>query len=112
MDVGAVLIQLKPNSMPAVESWKATLQSRQQEVIETLLAEGVHVESWFYLPLEGQDYLLAYMRADDIARAQQIGRESQFPIDQVHRAFKQNWFKVFPAQLLLDFVAKPECESI
>ena len=60
------------------------------------------IESWFHLTLEGQDYLLAYMRAEDIARAQQIGRESQFPIDQIHKQFKQCWFKVIPARLLID----------
>lgn len=42
------------------------------------------------------------MRAEDIARAQQIGRESQYPIDQVHKQFKKNWLKVYPASLLLD----------
>ncbi len=70
--------------------------------METLRAEGVYVESLFHLELDGQDYLLAYMRADDIAQAQQIGRNSHFRIDQVHRQFKHNWAKVFPAGLLLD----------
>lgn len=102
MDVGAVLIQLKPDSLSNIEAWKDELNARKAEALETLQAEGVHVESWFHLQLEGQDYLIAYMRADDIARAQQIGRTSPFPIDQVHKQFKQNWLKVMPAKLLLD----------
>ena len=48
------------------------------------------------------DYLIAYMRAEDIERAQAISRQSQFPIDQLHKQFKNNWLKVIPARLLVD----------
>ena len=102
MDVGAVLIKLKANSMQNVEAWQAELNGRKFEAIETLKAEGVFVESWFHVELEGQDYLIAYMRAEDIAKAQQIGRESQFPIDAMHKQFKQNWEKGYKATLLVD----------
>ena len=102
MDVGAVLIQLKPKTKENVEVWKQELNERKDEAIETLKAEGVFVESWFHVDLAGQDYLIAYMRAEDIARAQQIGRESNFPIDAMHKQFKTNWAKVYPAALLVD----------
>lgn len=102
MDVGAVLIKLKANSMANVEAWQQELNARKDEAIETLKAEGVYVESWFHVQLEGQDYLIAYMRAVDIARAQQIGRESSFPIDQMHKQFKKNWEKGYRATLLVD----------
>lgn len=78
------------------------LTSRQDEAIETLKAEGVFIESWFHVVLHGRDYLIAYMRAQDIQKAQEIGRKSQFDIDQVHRAFKQHWIQVHPASLLID----------
>lgn len=104
MDVGAVLIKLKPNVLDHVDSWKNELNERKQEAIETLRAENVSIESWFHVSLQGQDYLIAYMRAEDIARAQEIGRNSQFPIDQVHKAFKQNWEKVIPATLVIDLI--------
>ena len=48
MDVGAVLIQLKPNFLTHVEAWQAELNNRKNEALETLQAEGVFVESWFY----------------------------------------------------------------
>ncbi|MBU3847084.1 MAG: hypothetical protein H9855_08945 [Candidatus Acinetobacter avistercoris] len=102
MDIGAVLIKLKPNALYQVDTWQNELNARKQEALETLVHENVYVESWFHVSLEGQDYLIAYMRADDIARAQEIGRKSQFPIDQIHKAFKQNWEKVIPATLLVD----------
>ncbi len=45
MDVGAVLIKLKTNSMQNVKAWQAELNTRKTEAIETLKAEGVCVES-------------------------------------------------------------------
>jgi hypothetical protein len=102
MDVGAVLIQLKPKTKENVEAWKQELNLRKDEAIETLKAEGVFVESWFHVEIADIDYLIAYMRAEDIARAQQIGRESNFPIDAMHKQFKTNWEKVYPAALLVD----------
>ena len=102
MDVGAVLIQLKPNALTHVDAWQAELNARKDEAIETLKAEGVLVESWFYLELEGKDYLLAYMRAENIQKAQAVAKKSRLPIDQVHKQFKSNWAKVIPAKLLLD----------
>lgn len=102
MEVGAVLIKLKANSMADVEVWQREIQQRKAEALQTLQAEGVAVESWFQLELNGDDYLLAYMRAKDIAHAQQIARNSTFEIDQVHRQFKQHWEQVIPAQLLVD----------
>lgn len=104
MDVGAVLIKLKSNALDHVDSWKNELNERKTEAVETLRAENVSIESWFHVSLQGQDYLIAYMRAEDIPRAQAIGRKSQFPIDQVHKAFKQNWEKVIPATLLIDLI--------
>ena len=102
MDVGAALIKLKPNSLSNVETWKKELQDRKEEAIETLKAEGVYVESWFYIELDGQDYLLAYMRANDIAHAQKVAKTSPFDIDKIHKKFKENWEKGYPAKLLID----------
>ena len=102
MDIGAVIIQLKPNTIKNVESWKNEINRRKIEALETLVAEDVHIESWFCFELNNQYYLMAYMRATDIAKAQAIGRQSIFSIDVVHKAFKQNWEKVIPMQLLLD----------
>ncbi|MCH7395453.1 DUF6176 family protein [Acinetobacter dispersus] len=102
MDVGAVLIKLKAHRQAEVEAWQQEIQQRKAEAIQTLQAEGVIVESWFQLELNGDHYLLAYMRVKDIAHAQQVARNSCFNIDQVHRQFKQHWEQVIPAQLLVD----------
>lgn len=102
MDVGAVLIKLKQDSLINVEAWKREIEQRKDEAIQTLQAEGVTIESWFHLEVDGNDYLIAYMRANDIAHAQQVARNSSFEIDKVHKQFKQNWERVIPANLLVD----------
>lgn len=109
MDVGAVLIKLKANRHAEVEAWQREIQQRKVEAIQTLQAEGVTVESWFQLELNGDHYLLAYMRAKDIAHAQQVARNSCLDIDQVHRQFKQHWEQVIPAHLLVDLENNEEC---
>ena len=60
MDVGAVLIKLKTNTLANVEAWQQEIEQRKAEAIQTLQAEGVKVESWFQLELDGNHYLLAY----------------------------------------------------
>ena len=101
-DVGAVLIKLKVNSGANVESWQDEINKRKSEAIETLKAEQVYIESWFQLELNNEFFLIAYMRAKDISYAQKVGRESNFDIDKVHKLFKSNWEKVYPANLLVD----------
>lgn len=102
MDVGSVIIKLKENTQADLHSWQQQLEQRKAEAIETLKAEGVAIESWFQVEINGEPYLIAYMRARNIAEAQKIGRTSQFDIDQVHKKFKTIWEKVYPATLLLD----------
>ena len=55
MDVGAALIKLKPNTWSKVKTWQQQFEQRKVEAIETLQAEGVTVESWFHVQIEGQD---------------------------------------------------------
>ncbi|MBD1842538.1 hypothetical protein H6F89_03735 [Cyanobacteria bacterium FACHB-63] len=58
MDVAANIIELKANSLERVEEWAKTLNERAEEAILTLQNEGVIIESWFHLSLDGKDYLL------------------------------------------------------
>lgn len=102
MDVGAVLIRLKADRQDQVQDWQSIIEQRKSEAIETLKAEGVLIESWFHLELEHHHYLIAYMRARDIQHAQQVAKTSTFEIDGIHKKFKENWDRVYPAKLLVD----------
>ena len=102
MDVGAVLIKLKQDTLANVDAWKIEIEQRKDEAIQTLQAEGVTIESWFHLELDGNNYLIAYIRSHDIGHAQQVARNSSFEIDKFHKQFKQNWERIIPATLLVD----------
>ena len=84
MQTAAGLIKLKPESGRHIEEWKTTLKTRRDEALCTLRGEGVTIESWFELEIDGQHYLLWYMRADDIERAWQVAQQSPHQIDAYH----------------------------
>ncbi len=105
MDVKAYLIELKEDSRDRVSEWTSGINRRRDEALSTLRTEGVKVESWFLLSLNGEDYLLSYMRSEDIERAQQVAKESLFGIDAYHQNFKRDtWVRgsVTELQLLVD----------
>jgi Family of unknown function (DUF6176) len=105
MDVVANIIELKPNSLDRVEEWATILNERADEAIETLQDEGVKIESWFHLSLDGKDYLLCYMRAESIKKAHEVVQSSPHAIDIYHQQFKKDtWVTGKSARLLVDLV--------
>jgi len=67
--------------------------------------EGVQLESWFHLSLEGKDYLLSYMRVDSIVKAHEAVKHSEHDIDTYHQQFKKDaWGVGTRAKLLVDLV--------
>ena len=105
MDVIASIIELRPNSLDRVEEWAKTLNDRADEALATLQDEGVRIESWFHLSLDGKDYLLCYMRAESIQKAQQVVKSSPHAIDAYHQQFKKDtWVVGKAARLLVDLV--------
>jgi Family of unknown function (DUF6176) len=105
MDVVASIIELKPNSLDRVEEWAITLNERADEAIATLQDEGVRIESWFHLSLDGKDYLLCYMRTESIEKAHEVVRSSPHAIDAYHQQFKRDtWVVGKSARLLVDLV--------
>ena len=47
METVAGLIKLKPEVKAAVDEWRAALQKRAEQAIDTLKDESVQVASWF-----------------------------------------------------------------
>lgn len=84
MEIASGLIKLKPGIDEKVEEWRSTISSRIEEAIATLEDEGVEIESWFRVVIEGQNYLLWYMRAESIERAFEVSQTLKHPIDQFH----------------------------
>jgi len=103
------LIKLKPGSRETVREWAATMNARKAEAEATLREEQVEVESWFSITLDGDDYLICYMRAESMEAAQNIAARSSHPIDAIHQQFKADtWVRGAGAvgTLLLDLSAK------
>jgi hypothetical protein len=84
MEIASGLIKLKPGSGEKVEEWHKTITSRIEEAAATLQDEGVEIESWFKIEIDGQDFLLWYMRAESIKRAFEISQTLKHPIDKFH----------------------------
>ena len=88
MEISARLIELKPDSADRVREWAGHIDAHREQALASLKCEGVTVESWFSLSLEGKDYLLCYMRADSLLKSQQIAADSVNPVDAYHQQFK------------------------
>jgi hypothetical protein len=105
VEIMARLIELKPNSAGKVQAWAEHINAHRTNALASLKSEGVSVESWFSLSLEGKEYLLCYMRADSMERSQQVAANSENPVDAYHQQFKvDTWVRGAGAvgQLLVD----------
>lgn len=105
MEFKAYLIKLKANSGDQVFMWASEINRRKDEALATLHVEGVKIESWFLLKLNGEDYLICYIRSQDMELAQQVAKESIHNIDKYHKQFKRDtWVRgsVTELELLVD----------
>lgn len=90
---------LKKDQVDAVRNWFHTLQHRKYEVLETFREEGVWVESVFLEKAGEDDYLIYYLRADDVQQAMAIFQKSSHPIDLFH---KDCWKKYIEMATVLE----------
>ena len=107
MDVKCAMIKLKPNCKEKVKQWAKTMNDRKPEAIETIVNEGITVESVFIKTINNEDYLIYYIRAKDFKKSQEVTAKSLMEIDAIHKQFKQEcWESVNEAKLLLDLTDK------
>jgi hypothetical protein len=67
------------------------------------------MESWFQVKVEGQDYLLCFMRSESMEHARHAGKTSQHAIDAYHKQFQAETWAAgtnISATLLVDLVAE------
>jgi hypothetical protein len=91
--------KLKKGSISGVREWFETLKSRYNETVQTLENEGIIVESVFLDRIGEDDFLIYYMRADDIDKAIEIYNKSTAAIDIYH---KENWRKFSEERVALE----------
>ncbi|GAA0357241.1 hypothetical protein GCM10009092_21830 [Bowmanella denitrificans] len=84
MEYASGLIKLKAGTEDKVEEWRSTIASRLDEAAATLQDEEVQIESWFKVEIDGEKYLLWYLRAKSIRRVFEISMQLKHPIDKFH----------------------------
>ena len=84
MEYASGLIKLKPGTEDKVDEWRSTIASRLNEAAATLRDEEVQIESWFKVELNGEKYLLWYLRAKSIRRVFEVSMQLKHPIDKFH----------------------------
>lgn len=102
MEIIAGLMELKPDSQNDIENWSNFINNHKEKALETLRNESVEVESFFYIQIDGKDYLLTYQRVQDVNKSREVFEKSDNEVDVVHRKFKECWGKGNRAKLLVD----------
>lgn len=99
-----VKIALDRRSIPAVREWATTLNERRDEVLATLRDEGVFVETVFLEDSEAGAFLIYFIKAMDLACANEVAAKSTHAIDAFHKQFqREHWGARTRTELLIDF---------
>jgi len=103
MEIKCVVIELKPDSLMRVKEWANFIKENEAQALETLKAETVTVENFFFVTLEEKDYLIGYMRAKSFEVASEAIKESLFEIDAYHKEFQSDtWVQGIKAELMVN----------
>jgi hypothetical protein len=68
----------------AQRAYTQLVQAPAHEAAATLKDEDVQVESWFAVQINGEKYLLWYLRAKSIKRVFEVSQKLKHPIDKFH----------------------------
>lgn len=77
-------IKIKEGALNEVRQWFQTLQNRKNELLEAFALEGVWLESVFLEHTNQGDFLVYYMRQDDIEKVYENLAKFQLPVRLFH----------------------------
>lgn len=102
---GCAKIKIKDGTISKVYEWKEYLNNHKEEVLQSLKQEGVFIESVF-LDKQGSDnYLIYYMKFQNLEKAKIAFGHSNLNVDKYHAQFKQDtWAERQELELLIEFV--------
>ena len=113
MEIKCVVIELKPNSFERVKEWANFIENNKKQALETLKAETVTVENFFFVTLEKKDFLIGYMRAKSFDSASKAIEKSLVEIDAYHKKFQEDtWVNGTQGQLMVNLSRIPDEDSI
>ncbi|MCL6218957.1 DUF6176 family protein [Zunongwangia pacifica] len=79
--------RILPEKVEQLHQWMQTLNSRKEELLQTIENEKVYIENIFFSEEEGFQWLYFYMLADDIEFALEQYVKGIFEIDRIHLGF-------------------------
>ncbi len=105
-------IRIRPGKTERVVEFLRGLAERKDDSLEALRREGMVVESLFLERRDDGDYLYYYVKARDLAHANEINSRSTDPLTLAIRDFvSETWGDVASPEPLLDLDLIPEGES-
>ncbi len=102
-EVQCAKVRLRPGTTERVISFLKNLNNRSDETQAALAREGVLLESLFLERTAEADYLIFYMRAENLAAATQVAQTSTHPFDvETWQLIQETWADAFPLELIVD----------
>jgi len=103
LETRCVKIKLKPGSSDRLREWAAEINSWSEEALEALRDEGVVVEYAFLDSSDEGDFLIYYMKAENMEKSRAVAKKSDRSIDAYHQKFKEEtWESGKRLELLVD----------
>jgi Family of unknown function (DUF6176) len=104
METTCTKIKIRKNCEKLVYQWAKELNSRKDEVLETLKNESVFWESAF-IDKQGEDFYLIYIMKFESRKKLMIANSTtKHSIDKYHKRFKDSaWEHKEKLELLIDF---------
>ncbi|WP_132058499.1 DUF6176 family protein [Halorussus amylolyticus] len=85
VDVVLLKQKIEAEKTQRLEEWAQEVRDREAEAVETLRNEGVYAETAFVEHTDEGDFLVYYMKAEDIQRVYEAYEESSHAIDKEHQ---------------------------
>ena len=103
METRCVRIRLKPDTLEKVREWAEHVNTHKAEAHEILKGEGVIIENAFLDMVAGEHYLIYFMKAKNLAKAQLATAPEPGSLGAYHHQFKKDcWESVTPLEQLVD----------
>lgn len=105
-------IRIRPGKTERVVEFLRELAERKDDSLEALRREGMVVESLFLERRDDADYLYYYVKARDLAHANEINMRATDPLSLAIREFvSETWGDVASPEPLLDLDLIPDAEA-
>lgn len=103
-DTQLLKIKIRAGKTAAVIEFLRSLVERKDLALEAMRREGMMVESMFLERRDDGDYLYYYVKARDLALANQVNMQATDPLTlEIRRFVAETWDHIVSPEPLLDF---------